>query len=51
VRASRPRTTVAIRPDVESGTPAPGFALEALSVDPASVTIVGLPEVLAEVDS
>lgn len=51
VRAIETEATVAIRPDVESGTPAPGFALDALSVDPASVTIVGLPEVLAEVDA
>ena len=51
VRAVETETTVAIRPDVEAGTPAPGFALDALSVDPASVTIVGLPEVLAEVDA
>jgi len=51
VRAVETETTVAIRPDVAAGTPAPGFALDALSVDPASVTIVGLPEVLAEVDA
>jgi len=51
VSAVETETTVAIRPDVEAGTPAPGFALGALSVDPASVTIVGLPEVLAEVDA
>lgn len=51
VRAVETQATVAIRPDVESGTPAPGFALDALSVEPASVTIVGLPEVLAEVDA
>jgi YbbR domain-containing protein len=49
VRAVETQTTVAVRPDVEPGTPAPGFALEALGVDPPSVTIVGLPEVLAEV--
>ena len=35
-----------IRPDI-TGTPAPGFALEALSVEPAAVTVNGLPEVLA----
>jgi YbbR domain-containing protein len=51
VSAVETETTVAIRPDVEAGTPAPGFALDALSVDPASVTIVGLPEVLAEVEA
>jgi YbbR domain-containing protein len=49
VRAVETQTTVAVRPDVEPGTPAPGFALEALGVDPPSVTIVGLPEVLSQV--
>jgi YbbR domain-containing protein len=51
VRAVETETTVAIRPNLEPGTPAPGFALEAISVEPASVTIVGLPEVLAEIAS
>lgn len=41
--------TVPVRPDIEPGTPAPGFALEALSVEPAAVTLRGLPEVLAEI--
>jgi YbbR domain-containing protein len=50
VRAVETETTVAVRPDF-SGTPAPGFALEALRVEPAFVTIVGLPEVLAEITS
>ncbi len=35
----------------QTGTPAPGFALEEIGVDPAYVTIVGLPEVLAEITS
>ena len=51
VRAVETETTVAVRPNIESGTPAPGFALEAIGVDPAYVTIVGLPEVLAEITS
>jgi YbbR domain-containing protein len=51
VRAVETEATVAVRPDVETGTPAPGFALEAIRVEPAYVTIVGLPEVLAEIAS
>jgi YbbR domain-containing protein len=50
VRAVETETTVAVRP-VINGTPAPGFALEAIRSDPASVTIVGLPEVLSEITS
>jgi YbbR domain-containing protein len=42
-------TTVAVRPDFGAGTPAPGFALEAISVDPSNVTIVGTQEVLSEI--
>lgn len=51
VREVETETTVPVRPNIEEGTPAPGFALEALAVDPAYVTIVGLPEVLAEIRS
>jgi YbbR domain-containing protein len=51
VRAVETETTVAVRPNIQSGTPAPGFALEEIGVDPAYVTIVGLPEVLAEITS
>ena len=51
VNAVETRTTVAVRPVVESGAPAPGFALEQLSVEPALVTIVGLPEQLSNVRS
>lgn len=52
VRAIETETTVAVRPNIEPGsTPAPGFALEAIRVEPAYVTIVGLPEVLAEIVS
>lgn len=50
VQAVETATTVAVRPTFEAGTtPAAGFALEAISVDPANVTIVGLPEVLSEI--
>jgi YbbR domain-containing protein len=49
VREVESETTVAVRPTLEAGTPAPGFALEAISVDPPSVTIVGPPEVLSEI--
>ena len=41
--------TVPIRLQIE-GAPAPGFAIEALSIEPATVTLRGLPEVLAEID-
>lgn len=40
--------TVTVRPVIE-GTPAPGFALEALRVEPSAVTLRGLPEDLAEI--
>jgi YbbR domain-containing protein len=51
VRAIETETTVAVRLPNDPGTPAPGFALEAVRVEPAYVTIVGLPEVLAEIAS
>ena len=51
VRAVETETTVAVRPNIEAGTPAPGFALEAVRVEPVEVTIIGLPEVLAEITS
>lgn len=35
--------TVTVRPVID-GTPAPGFALEAISVDPTTITLRGLPE-------
>jgi YbbR domain-containing protein len=44
-------TTVAVRPSFEAGTPAPGFALEAISIDPSSVTIVGTAEQLSGIVS
>jgi YbbR domain-containing protein len=40
--------TVIVRPNIE-GTPAPGFALDALTVEPSALTLRGLPEVLAEI--
>jgi YbbR domain-containing protein len=46
VRFIETTQSLPIRPDI-TGTPAPGFALEALSVEPAAVTVNGLPEVLA----
>ena len=48
VQAVEETRTVPVRP-VITGTPAPGFALEALSVEPSTVTLRGLPEVLAEI--
>lgn len=52
VREVETETTVAVRPNIEPGsTPAPGFALESITVDPVYVTIVGLPEVLEEITS
>jgi YbbR domain-containing protein len=52
VDAIETQTTVAVRPNVDpADAPAPGFALEALRVEPSTVTIVGLPEDLAEVGS
>ena len=52
VREVETETTVAVRPNIEPGSaPAPGFALEAITVEPVYVTIVGLPEVLEEITS
>ncbi len=41
--------TVSVRPDI-TGTPAPGFALAAITVEPSTVTIRGLPDVLTGID-
>ena len=49
VTETETETTVAVRPDFGAGTPAPGFALEAISIDPSNVTIVGTPEELSGV--
>jgi YbbR domain-containing protein len=52
VREVETETTVAVRPPSGgTGTPAPGFVLEEIRVEPAYVTIVGLPEVLEEITS
>ncbi|MGH2446952.1 MAG: CdaR family protein [Candidatus Limnocylindria bacterium] len=42
--------TVTVNPQV-SGTPAPGFALESLTVEPTLVTLRGVPEDLSEISS
>ena len=49
VQAVETNRTVAVRPQI-SGTPSPGFALAALSVDPSTVTIRGLPDVLTGIE-
>jgi YbbR domain-containing protein len=41
--------TVPVRPDIEPGTPAAGFALAGLNVEPSTVTLRGLPDVLSEI--
>lgn len=51
VRAVETETTVAVRLPSDPGTPAPGFALESITVEPVYVTIVGLPEVLEDITS
>ncbi len=48
VRATETTQTVTIRPDIE-GTPAPGFALESLAVEPVTVTLRGTPEELSAI--
>jgi len=48
VQAVEETRTVPVRPDID-GTPAPGFALEALTVDPSVVTLRGLPADLADI--
>lgn len=51
VREVETSTTVAVRPNLEPGSPEPGFALDAISVEPSSITLVGLPEDLAQIRS
>ena len=48
VEAVETTKTVPVSP-VITGTPAAGYALETLSVDPTTVTLRGLPEVLADI--
>src|SRR5919109_1713492 len=49
VRQVETTRTVPVRPDVR-GTPASGFALTSVSVEPAAVTIQGIPDVLEGVN-
>ncbi len=49
VEETQTTQTVPVRPVIE-GTPAPGFALESLTVEPATVTLRGRPGVLSEID-
>jgi YbbR domain-containing protein len=49
VQPTETTQTVPVRPDI-TGTPAPGFALESLAIDPSLVTIRGLPDVLAAIN-
>ena len=46
VRFTETTQTVPVQPNI-SGTPAAGFALETLSIDPSLVTLRGLPDALA----
>lgn len=48
VRATETTQTVTVRPDIE-GTPAPGFALVSLAVEPVTVTLRGTAEELSGV--
>jgi YbbR domain-containing protein len=48
VQAVEETRTVVVRPQI-TGTPAPGFALESLEVSPSTITLRGLPQVLAEI--
>ena len=48
VRATETTQTVTIRPVIE-GTPAPGFALDSLAVEPVTVTLRGTPAELSEI--
>jgi YbbR domain-containing protein len=50
VRETETTQTVPVTPEIV-GTPAPGFALSSLSVEPATVTLRGLPGDLAGVDA
>lgn len=49
VQAVETNRTVSVRPQF-TGTPAPGFALAGLSVEPTTVTLRGLPQVLTEIE-
>ena len=49
VQPTETTQTLPVRPDI-SGTPAPGFALESLAIEPSLVTLRGLPDVLAAIN-
>jgi YbbR domain-containing protein len=49
VRAVETNRTVSVRPQI-TGTPASGFALAAITVEPSTVTVRGLPDVLTGID-
>lgn len=49
VQAVETNRTVSVRPQI-TGTPAPGYALAGLTVEPTTVTLRGLPAVLTEID-
>lgn len=49
VQAVETNRTVSVRPQI-TGTPSPGFALASLSVEPSTVTIRGLPDVLTGIE-
>jgi YbbR domain-containing protein len=48
VRPTETNRTVPVRPDI-TGTPAPGFALVSLGIEPSLVTLRGRADVLAEI--
>jgi YbbR domain-containing protein len=49
VQAVETNRTLSVRPQI-TGTPSPGFALASLSVEPSTVTIRGLPDVLTGIE-
>jgi YbbR domain-containing protein len=49
VQAVETNRTVAVRPQI-TGIPSPGFGLASLSVEPSTVTIRGLPDVLTGIE-
>jgi YbbR domain-containing protein len=49
VQAVETNRTVSVRPQIV-GTPAPGFALAAITVEPSTATVRGLPDVLTGID-
>ena len=49
VQAVETNRTVSVRPRI-IGTPAPGFALAAIDVEPSTATVRGLPDVLTGID-